>query len=425
MIRQTGSAMKPVAVLAPAIDKKIVTNSTIIADEPTTFTDYNGELYSPTDYDDYRGSITLRQAVESSQNIPFVKIMEDLTPQVSIKYLKKMGITTLNDNDVNLALSLGGLDKGISPLELAGAYSTIANDGVYTEPTFYSNITTKSNKTFLESKQKSRRVFSKNVACVLKQLLKEPVEGSNGTARYCAISGMDVAAKTGTTNENYDRWLCGFTPYYTMVSWYGFDMNESIDFNRRNPAGLMWSSVMKQIHSNLSNAKFEITSGVVTATICKDSGEVATSNCTNTYTEYFLKRTVPKTCSKHPGSAITNNTNKPSTNKNTNKKNSENSSTTTQDDRTTTNNTQTQNDSENPKNNTTKPSSSASENKTDSSTNASRPNTQNQNTESNITNSTTTNTSKPQNTITSNNNDSTSSNTSLNSTTTEEPSSEE
>ena len=425
MIRQTGSAMKPVAVLAPAIDKKIVTNSTIIADEPTTFTDYNGELYSPTDYDDYRGSITLRQAVESSQNIPFVKIMEDLTPQVSIKYLKKMGITTLNDNDVNLALSLGGLDKGISPLELAGAYSTIANDGVYTEPTFYSNITTKSNKTFLESKQKSRRVFSKNVACVLKQLLKEPVEGANGTARYCAISGMDVAAKTGTTNENYDRWLCGFTPYYTMVSWYGFDMNESIDFNGRNPAGLMWSSVMKQIHSNLSNAKFEITSGVVTATICKDSGEVATSNCTNTYTEYFLKRTVPKTCSKHPGSAITNNTNKPSTNKNTNKKNSENSSTTTQDDRTTTNNTQTQNDSENPKNNTTKPSSSASENKTDSSTNASRPNTQNQNTESNITNSTTTNTSKPQNTITSNNNDSTSSNTSLNSTTTEEPSSEE
>lgn len=128
MKRQTGSAMKPLAVLLPAISKKIVTNVTVFADEPTTFIDYNGETYAPTDYDDYKGSITLRQAVESSQNIPFVKIMEELTPQVSIKYLKKMGITTLNDNDVNLALSLGGLDEGISPLEFAGGYATIAND---------------------------------------------------------------------------------------------------------------------------------------------------------------------------------------------------------------------------------------------------------------------------------------------------------
>lgn len=128
MKRQTGSAMKPIAVLLPSIAKKLITNVTVFADEPTTFTDYNGELYSPVDYDDYKGSITLRQAVESSQNIPFVKIMEKLTPEISIKYLEKMGITTLNEKDKNLALSLGGLDEGISPLEFAGAYATIAND---------------------------------------------------------------------------------------------------------------------------------------------------------------------------------------------------------------------------------------------------------------------------------------------------------
>ena len=128
MKRQTGSSMKPIAVLAPAIEKRLITNVTVFADEPTTFIDYNGESYSPVDYDNYKGSITLRQAVESSQNIPFVKIMEQLTPQVSIKYLKKMGITTLNDKDVNLSLSLGGLDEGISPLEFAGAYACIAND---------------------------------------------------------------------------------------------------------------------------------------------------------------------------------------------------------------------------------------------------------------------------------------------------------
>ena len=299
MKRQTGSSMKPVAVLAPAIEKKLVTNVTVFADEPTTFTDYNGEAYSPIDYDNYKGSITLRQAVESSQNIPFVKLMEQLTPQVSIRYLKKMGITTLNDKDVNLALALGGLDQGISPLEFAGAYSSIANDGIYIEPTFYTKINSHSNETILVSKQKKRRVISKDSAFILKQLLTEPVTGSAGTATYCSISGMDVAAKTGTTNENYDRWLCGFTPYYTAVCWYGFDMNESINFNGKNPAGLIWSSVMKNIHSGLPSKKFEKTDGVVTSIICRASGKVANSSCPNTFTEYFLKGTIPDMCTQH------------------------------------------------------------------------------------------------------------------------------
>lgn len=299
MKRQTGSSMKPIAVLAPAIEEKLVTNVTVFADEPTTFIDYNGQSYSPTDYDNYKGSITLRQAVESSQNIPFVKLMEQLTPQVSIRYLKKMGITTLNDNDANLALSLGGLDEGISPLEFAGAYASIANDGVYIEPTFYTKVDSHSNETILTSIQKKRRVISKDSAYLLKQLLTEPVIGSSGTATYCSISGMDVAAKTGTTNENYDRWLCGFTPYYTAVCWYGFDMNESINLNGKNPAGLIWSNVMKNIHSNLPGKKFEKTEGVITSVICKDSGKVSNSSCPNTFTEYFLKGTIPDMCTQH------------------------------------------------------------------------------------------------------------------------------
>ncbi len=316
MKRQTGSSMKPLAVLAPAISEKLITNVTVFADTPTTFTDYNGELYSPTNYDGYKGSITLRQAVESSQNIPFVQIMENLTPQVSIKYLKKMGITTLNEKDVNLSLSLGGLDEGISPLEFAGGYGAIANNGIYIEPTFYTKIDTLSNKTILKSSQKKRRVISKDVACILKQLLTEPVIGSNGTAKYCNISGMDVAAKTGTTNDNYDKWLCGFTPYYTAVCWFGFDMNESINYNHQNPAGLIWSSIMKNIHLNLPNAKFEMSRGVVTETICRDSGKVANSSCPNTFTEYFLKGTVPENCTQHSGSNLNNKSNQKQTNSN-------------------------------------------------------------------------------------------------------------
>ena len=231
-VRQTGSAIKPIAVLAPAIDKKIITAASIYDDTQKNF----GGGYHPVDYSKPLGKITVRRAVESSQNIPFVEIMEELKPSNSINYLKKMGITSLTKKDETLSLALGGLEKGISPLEMAAAYATIANDGEYIEPKFYTTILNKSGDVIVESKQEKRRVFSKEVAYILKSLLKEPVEGKNGTATYCAINGIDVAAKTGTTDENYDRWLCGFTPYYTAATWYGFDQNETINFNNRNPA---------------------------------------------------------------------------------------------------------------------------------------------------------------------------------------------
>lgn len=299
MTRQTGSSVKPIAVLVPAISEKLVTNSTVFEDVATTFDDGSEEGYSPIDYDDYRGSITLRQAVETSQNIPFVTIMEKVTPKTSIKYLKKMGITTLTKNDNSLALALGGLDKGMSPLEVSAAYATIANNGTYIEPTFYKSVVTSSGKTYMRSKQKSRRVFSESVAYILQELLTQPVKGSRGTATYCSISGIDVAAKTGTTNDNFDRWLCGFTPYYTAATWYGFDLNESIEFGGKNPAGLIWSGTMSKIHKGLSNATFTIPKGVTKVNICSDSGKIANSKCKHTYSEYFLTGTLPDGCLQH------------------------------------------------------------------------------------------------------------------------------
>lgn len=269
--RQTGSAIKPIAVLAPALEKKLITNASMFSDVRTTFNDGSNEGYSPTNYDGYLGNITVRRAVESSQNIPFVRIMEKLTPKTSIKYLKQMGISTLKPEDENLALALGGLDDGMTPLEFAAAYATIANDGIYIEPIFYTKVISNNNETLLQSHQKKRRVFSTSTAYLLKELLKQPVIGNNGTATYCNITNMDVAAKTGTTNDNYDRWLCGFTPYYTAVTWYGFDKNESINFDGKNPAGLIWSSVMKNIHSKLSKKTFITPNNIVSSKICSKS----------------------------------------------------------------------------------------------------------------------------------------------------------
>ena len=299
-VRQTGSAMKPIAILAPAIDKKIITCASLVDD---TEKDFDGG-YHPEDYNKPLGMVTVRRAVESSQNVPFVEIMEELKPKNSIKYMKKMGITTLTDKDDNLSLALGGLDKGISPLEMAGAYSTIANDGEYIEPTFYTEVTRKNGKRLIKNKQEKHQVFSEEVAYVLKELLTQPVLGSKGTATYCKINGVDVAAKTGTTDENYDRWLCGFTPYYTATCWYGYDKNETVNFNKKNPAGLIWANVMTRIHSGLASAIFERSSKVEVATICNVSGEKATTGCTDTYTEFFVKGTVPRDCEIHVGTPI-------------------------------------------------------------------------------------------------------------------------
>lgn len=244
-------------------------------------------------------------------------MMQKITPKTSIKYLKKMGITTLTEKDDNLALALGGLDQGVSPLQMAGAYATIANDGTYIEPTFYTKVINSTNKIIIESKQKKKKAFSKEVAYIIKDLLTEPVTETNGTATYCSISGIDVAAKTGTTDENYDRWLCGFTPYYTGVTWYGYDQNETILYNgKKNPAGILWANIMTKVHSNLSAAKFVKPSGAFKVTVCSDTGKKANSGCVNTYEEYFLFGTIPDECDKH-----TESTSKQNINVNNNKTN--------------------------------------------------------------------------------------------------------
>lgn len=299
-IRQTGSSIKPIAVVAPAIDKKIITAATIVDD---TERDFAGG-YHPIDYTSPLGDITVRRAIESSQNVPFVEIMEDLTPKTSMKYLKKMGISTLTDDDESLALALGGLDKGISPLEMAGAYATIANNGRYIEPTFYTEIKRNNGKTLIKTKQKKTKVFSEEVAYIMQELLTQPIVGNHGTAKYCGINGIDIAAKTGTTDDNYDRWLCGFSPYYTCVCWYGYDQCESINYNKRNPSGLLWANVMSKIHIGLEGRRFEKPDKIEELTICDETGKIARTGCANTHKEYFLKNTKPDICEIHGGSEI-------------------------------------------------------------------------------------------------------------------------
>lgn len=298
--RQTGSSIKPLSVLIPGLNEKIFTASTIYDDTVQEFE----PGYSPGDYNQPLGKITVRRALESSQNIPFIHMIKEIGLSKSIDYLKDMGITSLTKDDESLTLALGGFVNGITPLEMAGAYNTIANNGVYIEPTFYKKIEKNNGKIFIRSKQKSKRIINDDVASLLQNLLQQPVLGHNGTATYCKIDGVDVCAKTGTSDENYDRWLCGFTPYYTAVTWFGFDKNESINFNQRNPAGLIWTNVMHRIHAGKEGRRFEISKDLQAYKVCINTGLRAKTNCNNPYVEYYLKGTVPKACDLHSGNEL-------------------------------------------------------------------------------------------------------------------------
>ena len=297
-VKQTGSSMKPLAVVAPGIDKGIITAATVYDDVPyKSFKNYNH----------FKGLLTIRYAIESSQNIPMLKAIQTIGTENSLEFLKTLGFEHLDDElDNNISISLGGLTNGATPLEMAAAYGTIANDGVYIEPTFYTKVVDGDGNIVLEPKQETRTVMSKASAYVVKEVLTQPVK--SGTATNCYISGMSVAAKTGTTNKDYDRWLCGFTPYYTAATWYGYDLAETVTGWGTSPASQIWASIMKQVHVGLEGKTFaqDRPDGVATATVCRDSGLLPNEYCKEdprgdrTYTEYFVKGTVPtKTCECH------------------------------------------------------------------------------------------------------------------------------
>ena len=306
MKKQTGSSIKMIADVVPALEEGVITPATVYWDEKT---DFGGNYTPKNDGDKYKNEgsnnepMNIREFIRLSRNIPAVKIMKELTPKKSIEYLQQMGLSSLDEQDENLALAIGGLTHGASPLEMAAAYGTIANDGVYITPTFYTKVVDSSGNTVLTPKQEQTRVFSEQTAYLAKQIGMEPTK-SGGTATYCAIKGMDVVAKTGTTDDSYDRWLCGFTQYYAAATWFGFDNNEEVRGFSTNPAGQIWDAVMTDIHQGLESASFEKPSGIVEQTVCRVTGCLATTGCTNTYKEVFASNKLPETCQGHGSQQI-------------------------------------------------------------------------------------------------------------------------
>lgn len=305
--KQTGSAIKPIAVLSPGIESKKITLASVFFDGYTVFP--GG--YDPKEwYNSWKGNMTMREATKISANLPHVKGMSTVGIEACVDFCHSVGLKDVSTGD-GLPLALGGIGTGVSSLQMAAAYAAIANDGVYIEPIFYKEVKNENGEVVIAPKsveERSKRVLSAASSYIVQEALTAPVYEAGGTATYCKVAGIETAAKTGTTNGDYDRWLCGFTDYYAAACWYGYEKNETVYFSG-NPAGKIWAGVMKNIHTNLPNSNFNKPEGVVSASICKDSGMKASEKCANVYSEYFLTGTVPGECDKHQTIRICNTSN--------------------------------------------------------------------------------------------------------------------
>lgn len=302
--KQTGSSMKPISVIAPGLISGTITGATTYIDSQTTFGS-GANAYTPKNYDNYSNTImNMRTAIKLSKNVPHVKALSDIGVEKAKEFCASVGIP--EEEIGGLSAALGGLTNGVSPTHMAAAYSAIANGGVYISPTFYTKVEDASGNVVYEPEQTENRVMSEQLAYIEKSILTEPVYGTKGTATYCALPGIQTAAKTGTTNGDYDRWLCGFSPYYTAACWYGYSSNAVVKYGNGNPAGRIWAAVMKSVHKELPNKQFDEPEGILRATVCTISGKLATEGCgANVYSEVFTEDNIPtENCEGHSATSI-------------------------------------------------------------------------------------------------------------------------
>lgn len=288
-LRSPGSVIKPLSVYAPALDLGLLTPISVYDDSPLTF-DTNPW---PKNYDNtYRGLMTISEAVAISNNTIPAKLVTELTPEYCYNYLlNNFKVTSLVAakevssgvlSDINVApMALGGLTNGVTVLKMAEAYESIANDGVYRDARIYTKVEDSNGKVILNNTSVSSVAMKSKTASYLTDMLQGVV--SWGTGTDAALSNMAVAGKTGTTTNDYDRWFCGYTPYYCGAVWVGYDEQEEIVLadSSINPSATLWRLVMEKIHKDLSQQSFHHSATVVEVTYCRDSGKLATDACRN------------------------------------------------------------------------------------------------------------------------------------------------
>ena len=303
-LRPPGSSIKPVSVYAPALDAGIINYASVYDDVPVNFgTDPEKPKAWPGNLPYvYRGLTNVNSAIERSVNTVAVRVLQDLTPEASYKFVtEKLGFSTVYDqvttasgaimSDMDLSpLALGQLTYGITVEEITASYSIFQNAGVFNSPRLYTKVVNSNNETILTCDRETEIVLSEQSACIMTKMLYNVVNDPEGTAvgNITLKNTVDVAGKTGTSTADFDRWFVGYTPYYVGGCWVGYDTNIALSAFGANPACIVWDKVMTMLHQKYIDAAanggeelktFETAAGVIEAEFCKDSGKLMTDAC--------------------------------------------------------------------------------------------------------------------------------------------------
>lgn len=305
--RQPGSTFKIIAAYSAALDSGGLTLASVQDDAPYNYG--SGEGSSVNNYDSrYRGFTTLREAITDSINIVTVKTLAEIGPSLGYDYIQSYGFTTIGvDESGNESLALGGLSNGVTNLELTAAYATIANSGTYIKPKFYTRILDHDGNVLIDNTSpESHTVLKETTAWLLTNAMEDVMTQGTGAPAYFGNS-MAQAGKSGTTTKNRDALFAGYTPYYTCVVWGGFDDNTPQNNGQTAYPKKIWKAVMSRLHEDLAYEDFVKPDGIVTATVCKESGKLAIEGVcdsdprgSSVYTEYFAEGTEPtEYCDHH------------------------------------------------------------------------------------------------------------------------------
>ena len=280
--RQVGSSMKPLTAYAPALDAGVITQGTVFDNYPVQ--ELNGTPWPKNSPNTYTGFTTVKTGVQKSINTIAVQALQSVGVEEAYRFAtENLNLGLVADDMVVGALGMGGLTRGLNTVEMAAAYACFVNNGVYNEPRTYVRVTqvdktTGQEVTVLENESESHVAMKDTTAYLMTEMLKNAVAaGTGGSAKF---GGMHIAGKTGTTNDNKDRYFVGFTPYYVAAVWTGYEDPERISYNG-NPAITMWKKVMQPLHDDLPDKDFgnKPATGLTRIEVCLDSGMKPTDAC--------------------------------------------------------------------------------------------------------------------------------------------------
>ena len=317
--RQPGSTFKVLASFAPALNEMGDTLATTFYDEPYSV-EYEGTTWTPKNWyskSKYAGYANIRQAITYSMNIVAVRcLVEDVGSARAFEYLEKFGINTLipqtdetiesGKHDVRPTLALGGVTQGVTNMQLTGAYAAIANGGYYVEPVLYTRILDDDGRVIIDNVPETHQVVSEETAFLLTSAMSDSLEDTrlndlfSSSSPEAKLSNLPAAGKSGTTSSYNDLWFVGYSPYYTMGIWSGFDDNAKFETSDdRDFHKTMWKIIMERVTADKPYVNFNMPGDIITAYICNKSGKLATGACALdprdciVTTEYFIEGTEP------------------------------------------------------------------------------------------------------------------------------------